>query len=154
MNRLQKCEIAFSKGITYDKKTGSVIGVRGGIYQNKDKDGYIYFGFRYKGKYYKLLAHHYAYYFVNKKTVPYIDHINRLRDDNRIENLRSVTISENGFNKKNVKGYYYCSNRKQYTSEIVLNGSRIFLGRFDKEKDARNAYLQAKKKYHVYASEN
>ena len=80
-----------------------------------------------------------------------IDHINRNPLDNRVSNLRIVTNSENAQNKKNVKGYYYCKERKCYYAQIKLNYKRIYLGRFDTEIEARNAYLKAKEKYHKYS---
>jgi len=46
----------------------------------------------------------------------YIDHINHDRSDNRIENLRDVTISENNRNRKTFPNNYYnklISYRKQ-----------------------------------------
>ena len=37
------------------------------------------------------------------KNKMYVDHINRIRDDNRVENLRWVTYSENNKNRKSWK---------------------------------------------------
>ena len=142
MDKIQKFNTAIEKGFSYNSNTGDVFGVKGFVCKTKDKDGYIVFGFRFDNKYYRCIAHQFAYYYIHKKTVRCIDHIN--------ENLRSVTISENGFNIKNVKGYYYCSTRKKYTSEIVLNSKRIFLGRFETELEAKTKYLEAKKIYHAY----
>ena len=50
-----------------------------------------------KNKYiHRLIAIHYL---PNLKNKPDIDHINRIKDDNRIENLRWVNSSENNLNK-------------------------------------------------------
>jgi len=76
-----------------------------------------------------------------------IDHINRIKDDNRIENLRLVTSQENMFNRP-ANGYCWNKKCKKWKSDIVLNGKKIFLGLFDNKEDARKAYLEAKKKYH------
>lgn len=77
-----------------------------------------------------------------------IDHINGIRNDNRIENLRLVTSQENKFNRKDVKGYVWDKSRNKWLAYINLNNKFKNLGRFDKEEDARNAYLNAKKELH------
>lgn len=78
-----------------------------------------------------------------------IDHENHNRMDNRIVNLRNVTQQENVFNKKDVKGYTWRKRRKKWQAQIKVNGKTIHLGHFEKEDDARNAYLDAKKIYHI-----
>ena len=78
-----------------------------------------------------------------------IDHINMNREDNRVENLRPVTSSENKFNTTTDKGYYWDSSRMKYAAQIKVKGEHIFLGRFDTDEEARNAYLKGKEKYHI-----
>lgn len=69
-------------------KAGSVAG-------SKERNGYIVIAIQ--GKYYK--AHRLAYFYVNGSwPVNNIDHINRVRDDNRITNLRDATFDENRMN--------------------------------------------------------
>jgi hypothetical protein len=77
-----------------------------------------------------------------------IDHINMNKNDNRIENLRLVTLQENTFNKRDTKGYYFAKNIQKYRAVIELNDKKISLGDFKTEKEARIAYLKAKRKYH------
>lgn len=66
----------------------------------------------------------------------HLDHINHIRDDNRISNLREVTISENARNRqtKNSKtgeqGIWYCKRRQRFIAEIVLNGKKVYQGSF------------------------
>ena len=43
----------------------------------------------------------------NPDNLPYIDHINHIRDDNRIENLRWCSPLENSLNKSSSKGVQY-----------------------------------------------
>ena len=74
-----------------------------------------------------------------------IDHINRDRKDNRIENLRLVTIQENAFN-RDAKGVS-CS-RNGFLAYIKLNG-KSFAKRFAKEDEAREWYLQQKAILHI-----
>jgi hypothetical protein len=78
-----------------------------------------------------------------------IDHKNHNRMDNRIINLRNVTEQENCFNKKATKGYNWHKKTKKWRAQIHLNRKNIYLGLFEKEEDARNAYLDAKKIYHI-----
>ena len=77
-----------------------------------------------------------------------IDHINRIRLDNNIENLRLVTHQQNCFNLSNVKGYCYNKRSKSFISYIHVDGETKWLGYYKKEKDAKKAYLTAKEKYH------
>lgn len=76
-----------------------------------------------------------------------IDHINGNRIDNRIENLRVVNNQQNSFNSHNTKGYSIKNGK--YQAEIKINGKSKYLGLFSNEIDARNAYLDAKRKYHI-----
>ena len=78
-----------------------------------------------------------------------IDHINGHTDDNRIANLRNVTHQQNQWNQAKAKGYHWDKRRKKWFTQIQLNGNHIFLGYFDLEEDARNAYLEAKEVYHI-----
>jgi hypothetical protein len=77
----------------------------------------------------------------------FIDHINRDPTDNRLCNLRVVTHQENQFNKI-AKGYTKHGNK--YQASIRLNSKDIYLGRYDTEDEARQVYLQAKEKYHIF----
>ena len=77
-----------------------------------------------------------------------IDHINRDKHDNRLENLRLVTRSQNAQNRKNVTGYTQISGGR-YQAQIMLDYKHYFLGHFDTEAEARSAYLKAKKEYHL-----
>jgi len=77
-----------------------------------------------------------------------IDHINENKLDNRIENLRKATQSQNLCNRKAIKGYCFDASKDKWTAQIRLNGKKKFLGSFDTEEQAREAYLRAKEKLH------
>ena len=76
-----------------------------------------------------------------------IDHYNRDRKDNRLENLHVVNRKQNNWN-TDAKGYFLRPSGR-YAAQIVVNRVSICLGTFDTEEEARASYLEAKLKYHV-----
>ena len=78
-----------------------------------------------------------------------IDHIDRNRKNNNWLNLRIVTNQQNSFNTSS-KGYTWLKKINKYRAQIKVNYKTINLGRYEKEEDARQAYLDAKKIYHKY----
>lgn len=86
-----------------------------------------------------------------------IDHINGIKYDNRLDNLRLATNSQNRRNIKQTRaksgfrgvGYKYRSNRKRhwYTRMQVDGKTRLF-GYFLTKKEAIQARLDAEKKYY------
>ena len=74
-----------------------------------------------------------------------VDHINCIRVDNRVENLRVITHRENisrGHNKK-YTGVYESKRKNgvKYTCRITIDGNVIYLGTFNTEKEAIAAYF-------------
>ena len=147
MNRLEKCEILKSKGYTYDPKTGKIFGVYGKEILSKNNYGYINISSRHiKGQ---LRGHHFGWYMTyGNVDFNMLDHINRNKLDNRICNLRIVSIQENNFN-TNSNGVSFRENRKKWISRITKDKKTIHLGSFNNEEEAREAYLEAKQKYHI-----
>lgn len=83
-----------------------------------------------------------------------IDHINHVRNDNRLCNLRFVTGPENRKNQSvssksttGVTGVYFSKARKKYVAQITVNQETIYLGMFDTLEGAAEARGQADKKY-------
>ena len=79
-----------------------------------------------------------------------VDHINRIKSDNRFENLRYCTQSENALNADrvdNAKGYSWDKRHNKWKAYIGIDGKRKYLGYFDIKEDARQAYLDACEKY-------
>jgi len=147
MTREEKIKMAIIKGITCDINTGKVYGIKGKEITNKT-NGYIYISMTQDKKSYSFKAHQLIFYKANNIVVDCIDHINGDKTDNRIENLREVTKQKNAFNTK-TKGYSWNKENKKWRSRITLNNKQIHLGLFDKEEDAKQAYLDAKKVYHT-----
>lgn len=93
------------KGTEYIKK-GKI------LKQIKHVNGYMKIGLTKDGKRKTFLVHRLVAeaFISNPENKPYIDHINTIRDDNRVENLRWATASENQYNelttikKKEYKG--------------------------------------------------
>jgi hypothetical protein len=74
-----------------------------------------------------------------------IDHINRVKKDNRIENLRLVTHQQNLFN-KNAKGY--TRHKNGFRAHIRLNDKHLRKC-FATEEEAGAWYLQQKAILHI-----
>lgn len=148
MDRIDKIKLALAKGITCDINTGKVYGINGKEITKRPKHGYIIIAVR-DDKYYEIRAHHLVWYMATGEIADEIDHRNGTRNDNRISNLRSVTRQENSFNHTDVKGYCFCNTRKKWKSTIVINRKQKFLGYFDTEEKAHQAYIEAKKIYHI-----
>ena len=76
-----------------------------------------------------------------------IDHINGIKDDNRIVNLRVVTNKMNQCNrgKRNnntsgYKGVYWYKQKKKWQAKIGHHKKSIHLGYYDNIENARQAY--------------
>ena len=149
MTRLEKIQLALKKGYTYNQESGLITGVSGKIIQKLSVNGYIVISIWNENKRHYLYAHQFAYYIVHRYCPKCIDHINQIKTDNRINNLRSVTNQENAFNMRNVKGYTYDKRSKKYIALIMVNGKTKQLGTFDNKESAHNCYLLNKSKYHI-----
>ena len=78
------------------------------------------------------------------------DHIYHNTLDNRRSQLRIVTKQQNNFNLKRTRGYFYNKKRGKYLAQISINNKVVYLGMYDTAREARAAYLEAKKKYHSF----
>ena len=79
-----------------------------------------------------------------------IDHIDNCRTNNNIENLRIVNNSENSQNRPLSKGYTWNKKLQKYQAQITINYKNYHLGLYDTIDEAREAYLNAKEKYHTH----
>ena len=146
----------------YDKETGVLTRLTDIRYNAKkgmtithvDKTtGYV--SFNIKGRLY--YAHRVAWFYVTKEWPDKVDHINGVRNDNRWCNLRNGSHAQNHQNIKaarshNQSGFLGAHKAKdgRFTSEIILNGVRMYLGTFATPEEANAAYLCAKRKLHEF----
>tara|TARA_R110000822_G_C14996539_1_gene460281 strand:- start:60 stop:551 length:492 start_codon:yes stop_codon:yes gene_type:complete len=77
-----------------------------------------------------------------------IDHIDRNKLNNCIENLRVVTHAENQWN-RNAKGYTLHKGGK-YQGKIVVDGKAKYLGLFNTKDEAHQSYLNEKAIHHIF----
>lgn len=106
----------------------------------KELNGYISIHMRYRGERLQFQAHR-VVWFLHYGEWPrnHIDHINRIRADNRIENLRDVLPVENVKNAENkrvfrlVAPYYH----GRFVAQVGIGGVRsVHIGIFDTEAEA------------------
>jgi hypothetical protein len=92
---------------------------------------------------------------LNAKPGQEIDHINGNKLDNRKENLRVVTRSQNARNMKphkdgssKYKGVYWDKTRKSFRVQVCSFGKRYYGGSFKDEKEAGRKYNELAIKIH------
>jgi len=137
-------------GFFYWKKT------RGGSAKAGSRAGSIdYFGYikiHVKSKHYR--AHRLAWTYVyGVQPERDIDHINGVKTDNRISNLREATRAENLQNRDDrggARGTNWHKATKKWQARICKNGEVHHLGWFDSRIDAHKAYLAAKIDLHTF----
>lgn len=78
--------------------------------------------------------------------VKHIDHINRNKSDNRIENLRELSNAHNALN-NSAKGYTYLPKRNKYQAQIKVGNKRLTLGYFDTTEETSSRYQEFKELY-------
>jgi hypothetical protein len=82
----------------------------------------------------------------NPKNKTCVDHINNIRLDNSLKNLRWASCNENQKNRilnKNstsqIKGVYFIQKSNKWHAQIMFNGKSIHLGNFQNIEDAKEA---------------
>lgn len=138
--------------LNYDKSTGVFTWaidrnsrVKAGDRAGCDKKGYV----RIKFDGVDHFAHRLAWLVVHGAWPEgEIDHINGLRSDNRIANLRDVSKAVNQQNRKSHRGYSWHIGRRKWYASIVVDGRNKHLGQFKDEGAAKVAYWSAKERLH------
>ncbi|WAX10778.1 hypothetical protein BV737P3_00027 [Phocaeicola phage BV737P3] len=151
---------------TYDRETGVIKwrkrtrGQRGNLvagYTRSSDDGYIQIRFKGKNYYAHRIAMLLAYGFYSDELE--IDHINHVRNDNRLVNLRFVTKSGNQRNQSissrntsGVTGVSYYKAKRKYVAQIKVDGEVIHLGSFATLEEAAKVRKDAEVKYKFNAN--
>ena len=136
---------------------GHVLNIKTGriLKQHLSNKGYYYVNlsknaFNKKCLIHRLMANSFL---DNPQNKSWVDHINNIKSDNRLENLRYATEQENNRNRKisinntsGSKGVMYRKNRKTWLATIMVDGKLINLGTFKNKEDAiakrKNTALQ------------
>lgn len=76
----------------------------------------------------------------------FLDHIDGNRLNNKPENLRTVNCRENGQNKPRHRdgrlvGCYYQKSHKKWQARAIAGGKCVFLGLYNTEQEAHEAYV-------------
>jgi hypothetical protein len=101
-------------------------------------------------------AHRLAWLYVHGEMPEnYIDHVNGIKSDNKILNLRKATPQENQFNRKlnkkstsGIKGITWHKTNKRWNAVLNVNNKNIHLGSFINLNIAKQVISNARNKYH------
>ena len=103
----------------------------------------------------KLYREHRVVFMLHHGWVPtYLDHINGVRDDNRVENLRPCTQTQNSYNTSGwgghsfPKGVTWHKKARRYQAQISVAGRNKYLGQFKELQDAVAAVNAARAQHH------
>lgn len=136
------------------------IALAGSIAGNKNRNGYVNIYVDNRPYRAHRLAWLYVYGSFPKQD---IDHINGVRHDNRIANLRDVSTSHNMMNQRRARtdnklgllGVHVRTPErphhkisKPYRAMIYVAGKRVNVGSFATAEEAHAAYLEAKRRLH------
>lgn len=129
----------------WKKKAARWIVIGSATAEHRTPNGYMRIGLHRKRYFlHRVIFHMHHGYFPK-----FVDHINGIRDDNRIENLREATGTQNHANQikreglsSQYKGVHWRKDRGKWSAQIKLNRQSIRLGCFSNEEDAARAYDQ------------
>ena len=151
----------FKKYLTYDPESGTLrwkvtlcsTAIAGNIAGTKTRKGYI----RIQIKGHRYYAHRIAWTLTYGK-IPdgyEIDHKDLDKTNNKINNLRLVTKSQNlsnrgkqHNNKTGVKGVSVCPQTGLYKARVMLNKKEHFCGRFKTLEEAKEAVIAKRNELH------
>nr|DAZ46220.1 MAG TPA: endonuclease [Caudoviricetes sp.] len=139
-----------SSGLFYWNKPGRKID--GKIAGSRKRNGYLQIEIERRKFYLHRLAWLYVY-----GDMPHVevDHINGVRDDNRICNLRLASRSQNGMNTikpatntSGIKGVSWDKRNNKWCAQIKINQKTVWLGRHTSIESASMAIERARMKLH------
>ena len=146
--------------LDYDPETGAftwkvkvraqtVVGEEAGYLNNRGYRTIMIKGVQY-------LSHRLAWYYVyGVEPKEYLDHVNSVRYDNRIDNLREATNTENMRNQgkkpnntSGFKGVHWNKGSQKFCARCWTGGKRHHLGYYDTSEEAHAAYVAFAKEHH------
>lgn len=160
--------------LRYEAETGKFFWKERDICSFKTRNGGLVWNSRFSGKeafitrhkggyldgvvfYKKMLAHRVAWA-IHYGSWPdeQVDHINGVRDDNRIGNLRGATSSQNKCNAKRrsdnssgFKGVYFDKRSGSWIARVQKDGKCKNIGSFGSAEEAHSAYCREASKIHA-----
>jgi hypothetical protein len=99
-------------------------------------------------------AHRLAWFYVHGYLPQRLDHKDKIRFHNWIDNLRLCTVQQNNFNKSKqsnnttgFKGVCFHKAAGKFVANIQINRKKCYLGLFDTAEEASAAYITASQKH-------
>jgi len=113
---------------------------------NTNANGYLYVKLvneegRKTFKIHRLLA---SLFIENPSNHPIVDHINRVKTDNALKNLRWCSHQQNLMNRLPAK-HGVRQRGKKWEAIMIFNGRRMYLGRYDTQETAQYVYKHVNK---------
>ena len=104
----------------------------------------------------KHYSHRLAWLYVHGAwPIEEIDHIDMLRTNNKLSNLREATVTQNNVNrpvhsnnKSGTKGVRATKNGERWSARIGVSGRTIDLGCYNTKEEAGAAYAEAARRYY------
>ena len=104
----------------------------------------------------KIYLYHRLIFLFHYQLLPkMVDHINHNKTDNRIENLRAATNTQNQQNSRlrkdnasGVKNVHWHSSTKRWRVVLRVNKKKVWVGEFKDFELAKNVAIEARKNYH------
>ena len=144
----------FNSHLNYNPDTGQftwiknkrshLVGKIAGIIHKRIK--YVNISFRIAGKFKSYLAHRLAWFMTfGEWPKNEVDHLNGIKHDNRICNLKDKTKRENLSNQHkhrngHLVGTCFLEHTQKWMAQITINKKRIYLGSFNTELEAHEVY--------------
>jgi hypothetical protein len=123
-----------SNGMFRRKRTGRTI--KG----TKTSDGYMCITLQFNKKYRRYYYHRLLFLYHHGHLPDVIDHINRVKHDNRIENLRGSSTLQNSGNTPPIQGRRYKGVTRPRGTYWLAQIGKTYIGYFDSAREAAKAY--------------
>lgn len=153
--------IALENALSYCPLTGKLYWLEGTRNAGKEAGSLHkatgYMAIRFGGKF--LYAHRIAWYLSYGYWPIYIDHTNRIRNDNRLQNLTDVSKRENHLNMKRfsnntsgITGVFWSKEINKWVASITINSKQQYLGCFDEKAIATQTRKNAEIAYGFHSN--